>query len=103
MHLSPAGRTARLVEENGRLLADRHEQHRAAGYGAEIVRTRLPGSLRVAPADVAALFASFAPPLLLGPGRAADLARQLAGAGVARSTTAWSAWSPPNTARAGDP
>lgn len=80
------------------LLADRHEEHRtvAAWLGdrrcaltghslAETyaVLTRLPGSLRVAPSDVAALFAGFAPPLLLGAARATDLARLLAGVGVA--------------------
>ena len=80
------------------LLAVRHDDHRrvASWVGrrrcaltghslAETysVLTRLPATLRVAPADAAALFAQFDAPLLLGPERSAQLPALLAEAGIA--------------------
>lgn len=48
------------------------------------VLTRLPGDLRVAPADAARLLVErFAPPLLLGPEESSRLVATLAAAGVA--------------------
>jgi predicted nucleic acid-binding protein len=48
------------------------------------VLTRLPGDVRVAPADAARLLAErFAPPLLIGPDVAVRLPEILSGAGIA--------------------